>query len=294
MTQNNKSRYARLRAAALLSLVAGVVLLFGTTARATQYIESPVMQEQVKLKADQMPTFEGGDLNKFRQWVMSHVRFPQEAQAQGIDGRVIASFEVDATGAVTGIKILQSPDESLSEEIKRVLEKSPRWVPGQEAGKAVSVKFTIPVDFTVLYDGGDPNKGSEPMPETGPNTMNEIKIVAFGEKAPEPKEEESPFLTVEKMPSFQGGDLMTFRSWVAENMKYPQEAVEKKISGRVLVQFVVNEEGQVTEVKALQSPHALLSNEAIRVVNSSPRWEPGVQKGEKVSVRFVLPVDFAL
>lgn len=113
-------------------------------------------------------------------------------------------------------------------------------------------------------------------------------------KASEPITQEQPMLTVEKMPSFQGGSLSEFKVWVTENLKYPQEAVKKKIAGRVLVQFVINEEGEVVDAKALQSPHALLSNEALRVVSSSPRWEPGVQKGEKVAVRFVLPVDFAL
>lgn len=100
--------------------------------------------------------------------------------------------------------------------------------------------------------------------------------------------------TTDHIPSFQGGGLREFQVWVAENMKYPQEAIAKKISGRVLVQFVINEEGAVTEVKVLQSPHALLSSEAIRVVSSSPRWEPGMQKGQKVSVRYVLPLIFNL
>ncbi len=293
MTQNNKSRYARLCNVTMLSLVTALVVSFGTTARATQFIEMPQESDQ-RLKVEKMPLFEGGDLTNFRQWVMMQVSYPQEAQERGISGRVIASFEVDAAGKVANIQILQSPDQSLSTEVKRVLERSPRWEPGYEKGSPVSVKFTIPVDFTVMYDGDEPSKGSTPLPEMGPNTIKEVKVVTFGEKAPEPKQPETVLSMAGKMPVFQGGALPEFQRWVAENLKYPQEAIKQKISGRVVVQFVINEEGAVVETKALTSPHQLLSSEAIRVVNSSPRWEPAEHEGRKVSVRFVLPVDFAL
>ncbi|MBE6196623.1 MAG: TonB family protein [Rikenellaceae bacterium] len=238
MTQNNKSRYARLRAAALLSLVAGVVLLFGTTARATQFVEpsNPM----------QTPTASIPDvaLSEYRGVVT-------DAAGSPIMGAVVRSGERGVVTDAEGRFDLQ--------------------VPSGSNGEVVMVGYDR-LTFQFLDDA-------------------ELVLTLRKE---EPETPTQQFLTVEKMPAFQGGGLPEFQRWVAENMKYPQEAVEKKISGRVLVQFVVNEEGAVTEVKALQSPHALLSNEAIRVVNSSPRWEPGVQKGEKVSVRFVLPVDFAL
>ncbi len=231
MTQNNKSRYARLRAAALLSLVAGVVLLFGTTARATQFVAPSTPMQTPEVAA-----------SDYRGVVT-------DAAGNPIMGAVVRSGE---RGVVTDAE--GRFDLSVAS--------------GSE-GEVVMVGYDR-LTFQFLEDA-------------------ELVLKLRKEQ---PAEQTQPFLMVEKMPSFQGGALPEFHRWVAENMKYPQEAVEKKISGRVLVQFVINEEGAVTDVKALQSPHALLSNEAIRVISSSPRWEPGVQKGEKVSVRFVLPLDF--
>ncbi len=97
---------------------------------------------------------------------------------------------------------------------------------------------------------------------------------------------------VEKMPTFQGGDLQKFALWVYQNMKYPQEAVDKKIQGRVIVEFVVAKDGTVSSTKVLNNAPEILSAEAERVIKSSPKWEAGEHKGKKVNVKFVIPVVF--
>ena len=106
--------------------------------------------------------------------------------------------------------------------------------------------------------------------------------------------EDMPFLIVEKMPSFRGGDLNDFRAWVQEHLQYPAEAVERNIQGRVVVTFTIEKEGSVSNILVLQSPDKLLADEARRVIASSPAgaWTPGEQRGEKVSVKYTLPVDF--
>lgn len=297
MTQKNVSRYARLRAAATLSLVMALVVAFGSTARATQYTMASMEKEDVFVKVDQMPTFEGGDLNQFRMWVMTQIQYPKEAVEKGVSGHLVASFVVDEQGQVVQVEILQSPDSALSEEVSRVLAASPRWKPGVQKGEKVKVRFVLPVIFSTQSQT-TAQEAPKSEVEQASNVIDEIAVRTY--ETPQQKPEENmqeqtqPMLSAEKMPSFQGGGLREFQVWVAENMKYPQEAIAKKISGRVLVQFVINEEGAVTEVKVLQSPHALLSSEAIRVVSSSPRWEPGMQKGQKVSVRYVLPLIFNL
>ena len=297
MTQKNVSRYTRLRAAATLSLVMALVVAFGSTARATQYTMASMEKEDVFVKVDQMPTFEGGGLNQFRMWVMTQIQYPKEAVEKGVSGHLVASFVVDEQGQVVQVEILQSPDSALSEEVSRVLAASPRWKPGVQKGEKVKVRFVLPVIFSTQSQT-TAQEAPKSEVEQASNVIDEIAVRTY--ETPQQKPEENmqeqtqPMLSAEKMPSFQGGGLREFQVWVAENMKYPQEAIAKKISGRVLVQFVINEEGAVTEVKVLQSPHALLSSEAIRVVSSSPRWEPGMQKGQKVSVRYVLPLIFNL
>ena len=109
-------------------------------------------------------------------------------------------------------------------------------------------------------------------------------------------EEDEIFVFAEVMPTYMGGDLNTFRGWVMENIRYPEEAMKNGWQGNVVVQFVVNREGYVTydSVNVLQSQHPVLAEEVKRVISSSARWTPGIQNGRAVSVRLVLPVAFMI
>lgn len=107
-----------------------------------------------------------------------------------------------------------------------------------------------------------------------------------------PDEEESFFLTAEAMPSFQGGDLSDFRKWVQERVRKPETASENGIQGRVFVSFVIDTLGRLTDIEVLRSPDQALSDETVRVIKSSPRWEPGRLGDRKVRIRYTLPVDF--
>lgn len=105
-------------------------------------------------------------------------------------------------------------------------------------------------------------------------------------------EDDQPFLIAETMPSFQGGDLNTFRNWVQSNVKFPQIALENGIQGRVVLTFVIEKDGRLTNIQVLQSPDRSLSDEAVRVLNKSPKWSPGKQRNQVVRVKYTLPVDF--
>ena len=107
-------------------------------------------------------------------------------------------------------------------------------------------------------------------------------------------EDDQPFVKVEKMPSFKGGDLMTFRNWVMERIRYPQIAQENGIQGRVLLSFVVERDGTLTNIQVLQTPDSALSDEAIRVLKTSPKWSPGKQGNKTVRVKYTLPVEFRI
>lgn len=111
--------------------------------------EEVIEDDQPFLIAETMPSFQGGDLNKFRTWVQQNIRFPQIALENGIQGRVVLSFVIEKDGRLTNIQVLQSPDRSLSDEAIRVLSKSPKWSPGKQRNQVVRVKYTLPVDFRV-------------------------------------------------------------------------------------------------------------------------------------------------
>ncbi len=108
------------------------------------------------------------------------------------------------------------------------------------------------------------------------------------------EDEELVFIIVEDMPEFQGGDQNNFRMYIQQNLHYPDSASAKGISGRVFVQFVVNSKGNVVNAKIVRGVDPYLDAEALRVVNSSPRWEPGKQRGKPVSVQFTFPIAFVL
>ena len=122
----------------------------------------------------------------------------------------------------------------------------------------------------------------------------DIEIVQNIEVVEEAAEDDAPFIIAEEMPKFQGGDLMKFRSWVQGKLKYPQIAQENGISGKVTLTFVIERDGSLTNIQVMQSPDRSLADEAVRVLQSSPKWTPGKQRNAPVRVRYTLPVEFRI
>ncbi|MBQ8653140.1 MAG: energy transducer TonB [Alistipes sp.] len=114
-----------------------------------EVVEEEIVDDEPFLIVETMPSFQGGDLNTFRNWVQSNVRFPQIALENGIQGTVVLSFVIEKDGSLTNIQVLRTPDRSLSEEATRVLSKSPKWSPGKQRNQVVRVKYTLPVVFRV-------------------------------------------------------------------------------------------------------------------------------------------------
>ncbi len=101
------------------------------------------------------------------------------------------------------------------------------------------------------------------------------------------------FTMVQQNPEFPGGDKEMMK-FVSSNIKYPENAAKQKIEGSVIVQFVVSKDGSIRDVKVLKGVNAELDAEAKRVVLAMPKWQPGVQRGQAVNVKFVLPIKFSL
>ena len=105
--------------------------------------------------------------------------------------------------------------------------------------------------------------------------------------------EEEIFVVVEQMPEFPGGEI-ALRQWIAENVKYPVMASENGVQGKVYVQFVVDKDGRISNARIARGVDPSLDKEALRVVNSLPRWNPGRQRGEPVRVSYTVPINFVL
>lgn len=124
-----------------------------------------------------------------------------------------------------------------------------------------------------------------------------VEIMDYIESAPEEEtieEEAIPFQLVEEKPSFNGGDANEFSKWVNSRLVYPEIAKENGVQGRVTLQFTVNADGTVSNVKVLRGVDSSLDKEAVRVVSSSPKWKPGKQRDRAVKVTYTFPVIFQL
>lgn len=107
-------------------------------------------------------------------------------------------------------------------------------------------------------------------------------------------EDPIPFQLVDVKPSFQGGDAITFSKWVNQRLVYPEIAKANGVQGRVTLQFTVEKDGRVTNVRIIRGADPSLDKEAIRVVQSSPKWKPGKQRDRLVPVTYTFPVIFSL
>lgn len=186
-----------------------------------------------------------------------------------------------------------------------------------ETPKVEQVQKVEKVKSSIAFTPPVIKKDSEVKPEEEMKTQDELKetktaIGAFDVKgnddaggtvlkaveeiaAPEPpkheEEQNKIFEVVEQQPQFPGGSV---NGWIADHIKYPVVAAENGISGRVVVQFVVERDGSVSQVRVVRGVDPSLDKEAQRVISSMPKWIPGKQNGQAVRSRFTVPVTFRL
>lgn len=120
-----------------------------------------------------------------------------------------------------------------------------------------------------------------------------VLLFSFMTSTAQTKKNDMVFDVVEVMPQFPGGQIAMLK-YIMENMKYPEQAMKEGIQGRVAVRFIVEKDGSISNVRPIHSVHPLLNKEAVRVVESMPKWTPGKQNGKPVRVRYNLPVMFKL
>ena len=243
---------------------------------------------------EEMPDFPGG-MKALMEYLSQNIKYPAEAHAKGIQGRVIVSFIVKKDGSISDIKVVRSVDPYLDKEAERVIAAMPAWKPGKQRGQAVNVRFTVPVAFRLT--GPEPAKAEE----IKQSDLEEVVVVGYGLKEDSTPDAvgiktgdtEPTFKVVETMPKFPGGTAGLMK-YLARNIKYPTIAQKNKEQGRVIIKMVVGKDGSLSDIKVLRSVSPSLDAEAIRVVGNMPKWEPGQQRGQAVAVEYTLPIVFRL
>lgn len=127
--------------------------------------------------------------------------------------------------------------------------------------------------------------------EAGGTVLKAVENIAAPEPPKQEEEQNKIFEVVEQQPQFPGGSV---NGWLADHIKYPVVAAENGIQGRVVVQFVVERDGSVSQVRVVRGVDPSLDKEAQRVISSMPKWIPGKQNGQSVRSRFTVPVTFRL
>lgn len=166
-----------------------------------------------------------------------------------------------------------------------------------------TIKFTPPVikpdeevkDTVVIKTQEEVTKASVAISVADVKGSTDEKAVDIADLNKQVVEDtiSQPYVYVEQMPQFPGGDN-ALHKFISSNLRYPESAIDNGIVGRVFVQFVVNSSGIITSVKVLRGIGGGCDEEAIRVIKSMPKWLPGKQNGSPVRVQFVLPIVFQL
>lgn len=222
--------------------------------------KSREMNEQVFTVVEKMPSFPGGDTELLK-YIATNIKYPKESQDNGEQGRVICSFIVGRDGSVNNPEVLRGVTPLLNEEAVRVINTMPRWNPGMQRGKAVAVKYTVPITFRL--------------------------------KSPVEEAKEETLTVVDVMPQYPGGDRELLK-FIAQSIKYPTDAQEAGVQGRVICSFVVDKKGNIVEPKIIRGIDPSLDAEALRVIGMMPRWTPGRQDGKAVRVLYTVPITFRL
>ena len=228
--------------------------------------------------------------------------------------KIIVSKEKNANPVISGQKVITK------ENIKSAMKKPETEVPVVPPKKIVNEQLTVsqrnqsvPVEvknnietestdeiaikantsgnaaFTSAIAKKDQSGQQEKIQRMTDNNINSYKETFADETAGEPV-----FAAVEALPTFKGGDLGKFATYVQEHLKYPPEAAQMGVEGKVFVNFVVDSTGNISDVKVLRGVDSLLDREAVRVISQSPKWKPGYQRGKPVNVQFTVPVIFKI
>jgi len=255
---------------------------------------------------EKMPAFPGGD-KALLEFLSKNIKYPVEAQKKGLQGRVVVNFIVEKNGSINHANVIRSVDPLLDAEALRVVQSMPNWTPGMHNGKAVRVKYNIPVLFQLNGPAAKTDGQTAPAPRPADSPTAQ----------PSASSDEILYEDLEQKPEFPGG-MKAMMEYLSSNVKYPVEAQKMGEQGRVIVGFIVEKDGTVSNAKVVKSNRYTLVEiekdgtvvkkletsegpviheleaEALRVVQSMPKWMPGKLNGKAVRVKYNLPVSFRL
>jgi hypothetical protein len=241
--------------------------------------QEPVKDVHIFREGGTLPEYPTGDVWKY---INDNVRFPAGVTLNRSDNSVIVHFIVEKDGSLNSFSLYAGSYPALDAEVLRVAKTMTKWRPGKRAnGEIVRTTYLL---------------GGVYQPEN-----NKLKLYPLPPRKREQYQGEV-FDFADKHPQFPGG-ISAMRKFISDTMQYPAEAIEYKEEGNVAVQFIISPKGDISDIfgvvrcrfnEQCPSTSLVLAKEAERIVGLMPNWIPGENKGEKVAVRYVLPIKFKL
>lgn len=225
----------------------------------------------------------------FYEFVGKSVKYPEQARQQQIQGNAQTKFTLE-NGAVKGLEVLTKLGAGIDAEVMKVI-LSYKDFKGQADGNYV-------LNMTFKLDGANSEMHNEPIkPVDGFTNLKQITIVGFANATAQTNSSRSEvmdFTSVDTPPSFPGG-LEKFYTFIGKSVKYPAEAVKNNVQGKVFLSYIVEKDGSLSEVQLAGKKLGYgTDEEAIRVLQLSPKWNPGLMNGKPVRVKYHIPISFTL
>jgi len=219
------------------------------------------------------PMFTGGshEMNRF---ISRSLRYPREAAEKNIQGLVVYNFVVELDGSLSNFEIMHRAHPLLDAEALRIIKSMPAWRPAVYKGENVRARQYVPMYFKL-------NKNARSS-----RRAQSRKVMPI-----DPNEE--IFTIVDQMPEFPTGEEGLGR-FLSEFIQYPVRAKQEGIQGRILCAFIVRKDGTISNLEIVNGLDNELDNEALRVLSMMPKWTPGKNDNETVSVKCILPIDFKI
>lgn len=278
--------------------------------------EAEEIEEEIFTVVETQPQFPGGEDSLYN-FIYSNLRYPQSAMRYKLEGRVFITFVVEKDGSITNVKIKRDIGGGCGHEAKRVVEMMPKWIPGKQNGKPVKVQFNLPIIFKLKDEDNAKHTDETSLLKNDSinNTTEVIDVFPVDEITPfyrpkgekgvtgfqniidmsESDEETEIILSidpVETPPQFPGGEDSLY-SFIYSNLRYPQEAIDNGIEGRVYITFVVEKDGSITGIKILRDIGYGCGEEAVRVLKMMPKWIPGKDHlGNIHRTQYNMPINF--
>ncbi len=239
----------------------------------------PSAKGRVYEDPDIPPLYTGGtaEMHKF---IANSLQYPKEAAENNKQGLVVYTFTVETDGSLTNFELIHRADPQLNEEALRILKNMPPWRPGKYKDQIVRSKTYVPMYFKLNKNAAAGTRRVATSAQT------------YGKKDDNIKNSEI-YSIVDKMPSYPYGER-ELAGFIAHNMRYPKEARQQGIEGRVLCSFIVAADGTISNIEIVQGLHDELDKEAVRVLSLMSKWTPGIKNGINVNVQCLLPIDFTI